>query len=238
VNERTPELDDLLASYALDAVDAHERITIEALLDADPGLRRELGAYHELMAVLADAVEIAPSTPSPAVWDGIRQSIAGDRAAHEQPVFTPVRLARRQRITTRLLGAVAATALAAAAFLAIQLASTEDAGIVAAANELRSDPTARVVALTASGGLSVDVVLGADGVGYVYTDRLPALDAGRTYQLWVINDNGVISAGIFGSDGVAPFHLDGAVAGLAITEEIAGGVVASENDPVAVWLDA
>ena len=75
-------------------------------------------------------------------------------------------------------------------------------------------------------------------LGYVFTDTLPDLAADRSYQLWAINDNGVISAGIFGTGGVAPFVVDGDLAGLAITEEVSGGVVVSENDPVAVWLDA
>ena len=136
------------------------------------------------------------------------------------------------------MGAVAATALVAAAFFGIQIADDGTATLAAAAEELRQQPGSEVVLLTDSGGLGVEVVLGADGVGYVYTDTLPILAADRAYQLWAINGNGVISAGIFGTDGVAPFVVDGDLAGLAITEEIAGGVVTSENDPVAVWLDA
>jgi hypothetical protein len=35
---------------------------------------------------------------------------------------------------------------------------------------------------------------------------------------------------------VNPFRVEGDILGLAVTEEIAGGVAVSENDPVALWL--
>ena len=232
------ETNDLIGAYALDALGPDERTMVDNALAANPLLRSELASYHEVLAVLAQSVEMAPSTPSPGVWDGINCAIAGDRLNEETPEFTPARAVRRRRLTTRLLGVVAAGSLVVAAVLGIQLASVADPSLAAAADQLRSDPTATLVTLTDATGLSVDVVLGPDGVGYVYTDALPEIADGRTYQLWAINDTGVISAGIFRKDGIAPFHVDGAIAGLAITEEIAGGVVASENDPVALWLGA
>jgi len=229
---------DLLAAYALDAVDADERMTIDAALEGDADLRTRLAGYHETLAIIAGAVEIAPSTPSPAVWEGISASITGRRTQPSAPEFTPIRAARRRRITTRVLGVVAAGALAAAAFFGVQVSTSRDVELVAAADALQADPSAEVLTLTDSGGLAVRVVLGSDGVGYIYTDDLPELSSDRTYQLWAINDNGIISAGIFDRDGVAPFHVDGDLAGLAITQEVAGGVMASENDPVALWLGA
>ena len=229
---------DLLAAYAVDAVDADERAIVDNLLTSDAEMRAELAEHHELLAILAQAVEVSPSTPSPAVWQGISARISGTAETQEAPEFTPVREAKRRRFTTRFLGIVAAGALAAAAVFGVQVANFDDGDLVAAADALRAESGTRVISLTDSGGLAVDIVLGADGVGYIYADSLPDLAADRTYQLWAINDNGVISAGIFGTDGVAPFHIDGEVAGLAITEEVAGGVVASANDPVAVWLDA
>jgi len=228
---------DLLAAYALDAVDNHERDAIRRALESDRDMQAELMGYREALAVLATAVEVAPSTPSPAVWDGIQHQISGARTAAEAPTFTPAREFKRRRFTTRILGAVAATALVTATFFGIQLASVEAPDLVAAANELKTLDSTRTVALTNSGGLAVDVVLGSDGVGYIYADQLPEIADDRSYQLWAISDNGVISAGIFDSSGIAPFHTDGIVTGFAITEEIAGGVEASQNDPVAVWLE-
>jgi anti-sigma-K factor RskA len=230
--------EDLLAAYALDAVDDDERTLVDRRLAGDGAMRRELAGYHELLAVLAEAVESSPSTPSPSVWDGIERSISGTRSVPAAPEFTPSSEIKRRRFTMRFLGLVAAGSLVAATVFGVQLATLEEPGLAAAAEELRVDPTSSVLRLTASGGLAVEVVLGSDGTGYVFTDELPQITTDRTYQLWAINTNGVISAGIFDRNGVAAFHVDGPVAGLAITEEIAGGVVTSENDPVAVWLEA
>lgn len=229
---------ELLAAYAMDAVDERERAAIRRALDTDPELRTELAGYHETLAVLATAVESAPSTPSLAVWNGIERSISGSRTASEAPTFTPVREVKRRRFTTRILGVVAASSLVAAAFFGVRLASLDEPDLLATANELQAQASTRTVTLTDSGGLAVELVLGTDGVGYVYADQLPELADGRSYQLWAISDNGVISAGIFGTAGIAPFHTDGPVTGFAITEEISGGVEASQNDPIAVWLDA
>ena len=51
------------------------------------------------------------------------------------------------------------------------------------------------------------------------------------------NGDEVLSAGVLGEHlHVAPFQVVGNVTGFAITEEVAGGVVTSQNPPTAVWL--
>ncbi len=87
------------------------------------------------------------------------------------------------------------------------------------------------------------VVIGADGIGYIYADTLPALGDDRTYQLWAIVDGEagqqVISAGIMGSDPeISPFQVTGDLVGLAITNEVAGGVVTSAEDPTTLWISS
>ena len=68
-------------------------------------------------------------------------------------------------------------------------------------------------------------------------DSLPALADDRTYQLWVIVDDQVVSAGLLGNNpDVVQFRAEGDIVGMAISNETAGGVVVSENDPVALWL--
>jgi hypothetical protein len=68
----------------------------------------------------------------------------------------------------------------------------------------------------------------------VVEDNLGSLPAGRTYQLWALGGAEPISAGVLGPDPqIVAFNVDPGATGLAITEEVAGGVVASENDPVA-----
>jgi hypothetical protein len=117
-----------------------------------------------------------------------------------------------------------------------------DSPLREAANQALADAAAARYDLsssTAADGTAITVpaVYLPDGTGYVIGDSLPPLAPDRTYQLWAITEGGVISAGVLGSDpGIVPFQAVGELAGLAITEELAGGVVSSQNDPVAVWL--
>ncbi|MDH3499177.1 MAG: anti-sigma factor, partial [Acidimicrobiia bacterium] len=81
------------------------------------------------------------------------------------------------------------------------------------------------------------VVVLEDGRGYVTSSSLVPLEAERTYQLWAVMDDGrIISAAVLGSrPGVGTFVVDlEHLTALAITEEIEGGVVTSENDAVVV----
>jgi hypothetical protein len=117
-----------------------------------------------------------------------------------------------------------------------------DSPLREAANQALADATAARFDLsssTAANGTAITVtaVYLPDGTGYVIGDSLPPLAPDRTYQLWAITEGGVISAGVLGSDpGIVPFQAVGELAGLAITEELAGGVVSSQNEPVAAWL--
>jgi hypothetical protein len=80
-------------------------------------------------------------------------------------------------------------------------------------------------------------VVTADGRGFVRAGDLPALPADRTYQLWGVVDDQAISLGVLGPNpDVAAFQVDDVdrVAAYAITDEAAGGVIASQNQPVVV----
>ena len=103
------------------------------------------------------------------------------------------------------------------------------------------DPLAQQVVLGSEvSGSNAIIVLMPDGTGYLAEHSLKPLPIDRTYQLWAIVDGKVISAGILGPEpGVVPFHIDpDGFEGFAITEEVVGGVPASENDPVVAWLAA
>jgi anti-sigma-K factor RskA len=233
-----PGLEELVALYAMDALEGDEAALVRRALASDAGLARQLAEHHEVLAVLAQAVESAPSTPSPSVWERIQAGVSGADVRTEAPTFTPRRQLARRRWTNGILGAVAVAAVVVAGLLGVQRAQAPQPGdLEAAADELAGEPGTEVLELQGASGIGVTVVLGADGVGYVTDSTLPELAPDRTYQLWAINDNGVISAGILGAaPSTEPFRVDGPMIGFAVTEEIAGGVVTSENEPVAVWL--
>lgn len=108
-----------------------------------------------------------------------------------------------------------------------------------AAQRASEDPRATLVSLAAGevGVAQMTIVLQQDGRGYVTSSDLAPLDPGHTYQLWAIMGDGrIISAAVLGNQpGVDTFVVDlDDLAALAITEEVSGGVVASENEAVIV----
>jgi len=224
----------LLGAYALDAVTLEESRRVEAALDADPGLRVAAAELLEVAAVLAEAAVDPADRPPATLWHQIAAA-----TAPPVPARAPARFSWWQR---RLAPALAATAVAAAAVLAVvavrqhtRLIDFEENPLAAAAASARGQEGSVVVALT--GRVPAEVILAADGTGYLLTPDAPQLPAEETYQLWAIVGDRVISAGILGPDpDVAAFHVSGKVAGFALTVEVAGGVVSSEQEPVAVGL--
>lgn len=235
-------IEDLLAAYAIDAVDVDERVEAERLLRQDPALWEIVAGHHEVMGFLAETVETAPSTPSPMVWEHIITTIEGH--ADVTPVFRPAADERRNRWFSRAAIAFSAAALVVSGLVAVVIVNdAPEDQLQVAVDELLRDPAAQVVTMAAPEGGSLEsrVVIGDDGIGYIYADNLPDLGADRTYQLWAIVDGAegqqIISAGIIGSDpDISPFQVTGDLVGLAITNEIAGGVVTSEEAPTTLWL--
>jgi anti-sigma-K factor RskA len=97
------------------------------------------------------------------------------------------------------------------------------------------EPGARVVTLRQNKVAVADVVVTANGRGYVTGVALPALDAEHTYQLWglpVVGDP--VSLGVLGRHPtVASFTADATLAQIAISVERRGGAVAPTSSPLA-----
>jgi len=232
---------DLLAAYAVDSVSPPERARVEAALEGDPHLRSELDEHRAVLSVLAQAVDPYPSTPSALVWELISAEIDG--ANEVSPKLASVRDIQKQKRFTKWTATISFAAMGLALLLGVSVFQLQQErntpAIETAIQDLLGDPSATVATLEPAGDLAAEarIVFGTDGVGYLYADSLPALDASRTYQLWAIVDDRVISAGVLGSDPEnSPFQVVGDVAGFAITEEVAGGVPVSEGATVAVWL--
>jgi hypothetical protein len=93
----------------------------------------------------------------------------------------------------------------------------------------------RVELASADGRASAQVVRLPDGTGYLVPNTLADLPDGRVYQLWAVRSDAKISLGVLGGKpGVAAFRMTGPVMAYALTEEAAGGVAASGNEPVVV----
>jgi hypothetical protein len=99
-----------------------------------------------------------------------------------------------------------------------------------------ADPRAEQVQLASSDGkATAQVVRLPDGTGYLVPSSLATLPAGRVYQLWAVRSDAKISLGVIGQKPeVSAFRMTGPVLAYAVTEEAAGGVSASQNQPVVV----
>ena len=226
------EIQELLGAYALDAVEADERETIEEHLPTCPRCRSEVEEHLETAALLA-----AGGAPAPdGIWDRISESL--------EPADLSRYRERRRPVSRWLTSAVAAAALAAAFVVGAEVTgqrqrieevaeSADDATLVRVATAALLDPDARRVTLEGRG--RVEAVVLPDGTGYLVQDSLRPLVERRTYQLWAMNGSTPISAGVLGPDpGVTAFRVDPRVDALAITEEPAGGVAEPTSDPLVV----
>jgi anti-sigma factor RsiW len=232
---------ELLGAYALDAVSPDEDALVEAHVRDCPQCRAEVDEHRETAAMLAGADPIAPQ----GVWERIAATL------EDQPPRLDV--ARLRRGGPWQLGRWVAAAVAAAlvtvvgfmGFRLVELGDRLDAvvaigereGLAEAAAAAALDPdSARVQLRSEAGDVIVSAVVQPDGTGYLIADELRALPAGRTYQLWGIRGDTPVSAGVLGPDParVVPFNVSPDVAGLAISEERAGGSDSGPTLPAVV----
>ncbi len=246
------EASELLAAYALDAVDGEEYTALEEHLATCPRCRAELDSLREVAAAMGNSVEPLPE----GLWSHIASQLP-EREADEEPPPMPAlgpdeldaperspfraprdvpRRRRRGMLTT--LGAVAVAAAAVAVFLGIGLVRADNRATNLQA-QVSHQPSTVAQALATPGHRLVELRSGAsaeeaqfvvvpDGRGYLVSSNLPSLGRGQTYQLWGIVGNQPISLGLLGS---TPNHAVFTMAGtnrpsrLSITAEPAGGVV-------------
>jgi hypothetical protein len=183
--------------------------------------------------------------PPEGVWDRIAAAL-DDRAPEPGPALAPVLPARRQKRDRRrwwLAGLAAAAAVVVIAALSVALVrkdgTSPSAGSVTGAfAAAKSDPANQTVVLaTPDGAPQATAVLEPSGTAFLDASTLPALSADRTYQLWgVLDDGRAVSFAVLGSrPDVTMFGVDGGgLKALAITDEIAGGVVAPALAPTIV----
>lgn len=231
------EIEELLGAYALDAVEGWEREAVERHLRDCPRCRDEVATHREVAAHLAHAGGPAPAE----VWDRIA-------AALEEPppplALVPAR--PRKAVWRRVAALVAAAAMGAGLGVAADRVvgggdgrpevASPVAELERAARAAAADPAARQLALRSPDGRhSALAVVLPDGRGYLVRADLPRLPSGRTYQLWALVDGSRVSAGVLGPEAApAAFTVAGSPAGLAITEERAGGVATTTHVPVVV----
>ena len=226
------ETHELIAGYALDALDASDRARAKELLASSEEAREELRSLTEVAATMATAV--AGAEPAPELRDRILEAA---RSEPQNVVSLDDR--RRSRLVPALGIAAAVAAVAALAFglWGASISSDLDEARAALAREraaagVLARPAAEASLTGASGRLVVD----GDGRAVLVVSDVPPVPAGKTYQVWVIDDGRPVSAGLFApADGTLTIPVDGKVkrgSVVAVTVEEDGGASAPTGKPV------
>jgi len=243
------QMDELLGAYALDAVEESERREIETYVAKNPRARAEVAEHREVATMLSSTGTTAPS----GLWDKIAASL-DERAPEPGKFLAPLmrldtkrqrRHQRSQRPAWFVVGALAVAACAALGILGVKLnnrtnelnnahAQSASARLETAASTAMATATRKTVLLSKDGTTAANVAI--DGAhGYLVTDHLPSLSGDRTYQLWGLIDDKVISLGVIGDNPkVVVFPADSRLTTVMLTNEPAGGVSVTTQTPVTI----
>lgn len=257
------ELGELLGAYSLHALEDDEMAIVDEHLVTCEACSLELAALFDVAAALGTVVEtpvpaaiwdrIASEVRSGRVGGvggvgrvGVADSEPGgikpparsavpDRVA---PVIALDAAREAKRFRMRGLRIAIGSAAAAAAVVIPLTASLTGSGtpsLAALGARAAREPGAVTMSLKdPSGRQMARAVITASGKGYILRDSLPALPAGKTYQLWAVTGK-VVSAGVLGRDpGVSAFTVDAPATALAITVEPTAGSVVATTKPLAV----
>ena len=243
MSDRWPaDIEELLAVYALDAVDDDERAVVDDYLRENPRALAEVESYREALSYL-HAGATAPS----GLWERIATELEAAPPPLRIEAFRTPSAGRpsKRRMRTRVLAIAAAViAIAAAGGVIVhqqrEIDRRSTASVAAAvareAKAAQRDPLSRTVVLRDSGG-ALSVVAYAEPNGDLFLDgaQLPGLDRDRTYQLWCVRDAAPmpVSLAVLGAQPtMTKLHLESCAGLLAITNEGAGGAAQPSGDPV------
>lgn len=228
---------DLLAGYALGSLTPEEIAQVGRLLDRRPELRATLAELRETADQLPAALpEVEP--PADLRRRTLDHAVGRAPATHSAPPAARGLASMRRWLAA--IGALAAAAAVIAAVLWGQLGSARSElarvqGQLAALQATQEELLAVIarpdalVRLTGPGG-SGAVARGEDG-SLALAARLPELESGRVYQLWLIQGDGppesggtfTVDAEGYGALSVPPGQSARAADTFAVTNEPAPG---------------
>ena len=246
---------ELLAVYALNAVDGEERADLQLHVDECVRCSSELDALRSVSTAMGDHGEPA----SQELWERISSHLydgTGTVPAIRTlglPGATVVPLGGRRAFRLRAKYAVSAFAVAAAALvgiLGINLASADNhitqlnsaltiatgATNQALINAALATPGHLDVNLTGSHSSSLARFVLLNGQGYLVSSNFATLPSTETYQLWGIINGKPISIGVMGNEPVTvsfTFVGSKSPSEIAVTIEPTGGSVAPTSPIVA-----
>lgn len=240
-------LRELLPAYSIGAADPDEARFVEATLPLCPEVSPELREYAQAAQVLYSRVPRAqrPAGMQARFLERLAAETGGDSAASASAPPTVVALPRQPGVG-RAVRQLTLTWGGLAALLI--LFTLSNLYWIAQVNSARGElnaltgtayRTVRLAATEADAFSAAVVWLPGAERALLVTENLPALAPDQTYQLWLIQGEAALSAGVFDAaqarsyEFAPPQPLD-AVDALAISTEPAGGSPAPTTPPIAV----
>ncbi len=245
-----PDLHTLTGAYALNALDDDERAAFEAHLPDCDTCRGEVEGFLLTAAMLGSAVaEQPPAHLKGAILDTVARTRQEPPSAAPtapwrvaEPTPSSRGPARRAWMDRLLMPAAAVMAIVVAGLSIVvgnlnrrldEVVPSNEVAAVVAAEDLQTWD-----AELPEGGTARIVYSATRGEGWFVADGLGAVEAGRAYELWLIDDEGPSPAGLFdATDGVAAHSFTGdmtGVAAMAVTVEPASGSPQPTTDPIVV----
>jgi anti-sigma-K factor RskA len=251
------DIKSLLAPYALHALDDDEQLVVEAHLEGCPECADELADLLDTASMVTlTEVEAPPAQ----LWNRIETSMRADVPVQSMgeighavtPPMTQrpnsgqvvdldaertlrqTRQNRRGHLRSALIGAVAAAVIVVP--ITASFVSPSTPSIAALAAKAASAKGSQRIELAGADKQRLgDVIIDANGNGYLRNENLAELPEGKTYQLWTIVDGAPVSAGLLGrSPKTSAFSADAKVQAVAVSIEDAAGASAPTATPVGV----
>lgn len=192
------ELVELAVPYALDALSESDRAALESRLAAADHIVAD-AFYDEVRAVRETMAALSAATaedPSDALRDRVLQSI-GDDNVH------PIATARRNRWRTAVLSAAAVLAVGLGA-LGVGLTMRPPAPQSTAQQVFAASDVHTVSGAIPAGGTATVVFSQDRNAGVLVMNDVPPPKPGTVYQMWLVTDSGMTSAGTMDAQSVSP----------------------------------
>ena len=188
------DMEELIAAYSLDAMDAGEQERSNVtLLEHLAGCASCRQTFHEMKEVTQDlALAAVPLPVSDALENRILAAVRSEGRGSAD--------VRRRSWPLRLTGVAAAVIILAVGAWNLRIANDlrHERAVTARALSLTNDATATRVALQPQGqNGSASIVIRSDGRAYLVVAGLRSPGSGRVYELWFIKDGNPTRASVF-----------------------------------------
>jgi len=208
------DLLELIPAYVLGALDPDEQAEVEALLVDDVEAQAIADEYRQMMGnvlpMMAESRAPAPNLKNKLMAQIQTSPTESDPtdAVPDQPIPSPEHVTSESRPATRILRLTLFVPIAAALIFAViglgivlqDFANSQTPQGIYIALSTRDDSTRVTVGGTADSPIRGELVVAQNNEqAVIRLSQLPDLTAEQTFQLWLIDDSGAQSGGLFQS---------------------------------------